>query len=508
MASTVEAHSSRRLSDTKTPSCSTGPASQPQVSDDQHESRPINASGHQQELESQFNTLSLIAVGITIGDVWPATAVAGRFCVDELRCRYVTIHGEGGVSIPLVWGQWHSCLSLCTQEPNADIITAQQILGTYAFANPNYTQQSWHVFLVFLAALWSAYAMIMFANRTMPLLHNVGVVLVLGGLIIMITICGAMPGRGGRPPHATSKAVWTDWMNYSGWPDVVAFMCGMLNGAYAVGAPDATIHVAEEIPQPHINVPKAMCIQMISGMITAFAYLIAIMYCITDFDEILNATLPLAAVYKQATRSDSITIGMMVVTLLPLYTCLVGAVLAASRQGWVLARDKATPYPDFIASVHPRWKMPFNAALINCILSTILGCLYLGSSLAFNALVSSYVQLSTTTYMSAIIPLILGGRKYFEPGWFSMRGKIGMIMNLMSVAYMGVFIVIYSFPPSHPTTVAGMNWAPVVYVSISVIITIYWFKLRNEYDGPVYVGRIQTIDGIPDAAQCSNTVKQ
>ncbi|KAF7544828.1 hypothetical protein G7Z17_g9643 [Cylindrodendrum hubeiense] len=467
MASIVKAHSSRRLSDTKTPSCSTGPASQPQVSDDQHESRPINASGHQQELESQFTTLSLIAVGITIGDVWPATAgtivvalynggspgvlfefLAACLCylpvtasLAELASAMPSSSGlyqYSTVASGPKWGRmvgfytgWWNYFQWLVGSVSMGFVVAQQILGTYAFANPNYTQQSWHVFLVFLAALWSAYAMIMFANRTMPLLHNVGVVLVLGGLIIMITICGAMPGRGGRPPHATSKAVWTDWKNYSGWPDVVAFMCGMLNGAYAVGAPDATIHVAEEIPQPHINVPKAMCIQMISGMITAFAYLLAIMYCITDFDEILNATLPLAAVYKQATRSDSITIGMMVVTLLPLYTCLVGAVLAASRQGWVLARDKATPYPNFIASVHPRWKMPFNSALINCILSTILGCLYLGSSLAFNALVSSYVQLSTTTYMSAIIPLILGGRKYFDPGWFSMRGKIGMIMNIL-----------------------------------------------------------------------------
>lgn len=34
----------------------------------------VNASGHVQELDKNFNLASLIAVGITIGNVWPAAA--------------------------------------------------------------------------------------------------------------------------------------------------------------------------------------------------------------------------------------------------------------------------------------------------------------------------------------------------------------------------------------------------------------------------------------------------
>lgn len=38
------------------------------------EGEMINASGHVQELEKNFSFISLVAVGITVGDVWPATA--------------------------------------------------------------------------------------------------------------------------------------------------------------------------------------------------------------------------------------------------------------------------------------------------------------------------------------------------------------------------------------------------------------------------------------------------
>jgi choline transport protein len=48
-----------------------------------------------------------------------------------------------------------------------------------------------------------------------------------------------MPGHNGRPAHAGSSFVWTEWTADIGYPDGFVFVAGMLNGAYAVGTPDA-----------------------------------------------------------------------------------------------------------------------------------------------------------------------------------------------------------------------------------------------------------------------------
>lgn len=46
-------------------------------------------------------------------------------------------------------------------------------------------------------------------------------------------------------------------MNLTGYSnDGFVFLMGMLNSAYAVGTPDCVSHLAEETPNPRVNIPK------------------------------------------------------------------------------------------------------------------------------------------------------------------------------------------------------------------------------------------------------------
>jgi len=54
-----------------------------------------------------------------------------------------------------------------------------------------------------------------------------------------------MPYVNGQP-YATNDFVWRDWQNGTGYSsNGFAFVLGMLNGAFAVGTPDITSHLAE-----------------------------------------------------------------------------------------------------------------------------------------------------------------------------------------------------------------------------------------------------------------------
>jgi amino acid transporter len=157
----------------------------------------------------------------------------------------------------------------------------------------------------------------------MPHLNTLGIFLILAGFFITVVVCAAMPGQGGRPPHATSAFVWTEWTADIGYPNGFVFVAGMLNGAYAVGTPDTVSHLAEEIPFPQKNVPIAIALQMGIGFVTGLCYIIAIMYAINDYNALFNSTFPIAEIYRQATGSSSGTIGLLCLLMFCIGVCLV-----------------------------------------------------------------------------------------------------------------------------------------------------------------------------------------
>lgn len=311
-----------------------------------------------------------------------------------------------------------------------------------------------------------------------------------------------MPGRGGRPPHAPSSFVWTEWSGSGlGYPAGFVFVAGMLNGAYGVGTPDVTSHLAEEIPFPQRNVPLAIACQMSIGFVTGLAYLIAIFYAINDFDALYGSSYPIAEIYRQATGSADGAIGLLVLVLVCIGIAVCGLFITCGRTLWALARDGATPFPNFFSKVSSRFDMPLNATVVNAALVTILGAVYVGSTTAFNAFVGSYIVMSSSSYIAAILPNLLTGRKNIEVyGPFHMKGMLGFVMNGIACAYMIVWFVIYCFPYYLPTDAQSMNYASLLWGGFTIFIAIWWFaSARKGYEGPPIVkdgGKVKIADTV------------
>ena len=157
------------------------------------------------------------------------------------------------------------------------------------------------------------------------MLNNVVLFLMLSGCFITVVVCAAMPGTGERPPHASPAFVFKNWTADIGYSsNGFVFLMGMLNGAYAIGTPDFITHLAEEIPRPETDIPKAMAIQMITGFVTALSYAIAILFAINDLNAVLSSSsiLPIAEIYRQAAASTltsrlGVYFGLWLVTTLP-----------------------------------------------------------------------------------------------------------------------------------------------------------------------------------------------
>lgn len=327
-------------------------------------------------------------------------------------------------------------------------ISSNILVQMYATYHGDYVGEAWHVYIAYVLVLWISTAVVIFANRMVPYTQHAGMFFVIIGGIITIIVIAAMPKQ-----HASSSSVWNsfDENNVTGWSGGVAFLTGVLNGAFTVGTPDSITHMAEELPQPKKDLPKAIGIQIGLGGLYAFVFAIAIGYAITDIDALLGNSnnYPLATIYSQATGSDGATFGLLFILLLSTLCCCVGTVLTNSRIYWALARDNAVPFSPLFGQVNESLSCPVYSTLFVSVIATGLGAIPLGSPTAFINLTGSFIVLTTVSYAIPFIANLATGRRYFPAGPFHL-GKFGYLINGLAVLFIIFFDIMFCFRKSKP----------------------------------------------------------
>ena len=114
----------------------------------------------------------------------------------------------------------------------------------YSVYHPEYTPQRWQVFICFLVICWADIALVLFGQRFLAKgFTGMGIFLVTIFAVITL-VCGIMPSQTGKG-YASNAFVWEDFQNLTGWSsDGLVFVMGILNGAYAIGTPDAVCKYA------------------------------------------------------------------------------------------------------------------------------------------------------------------------------------------------------------------------------------------------------------------------
>ena len=328
----------------------------------------------------------------------------------------------------------------------------------YAVFHPDLVIKPWHVYVAFILITWFCCAVVVFGNRLLPRLNQIGLFLIIVGGLVTIIVVAAMP-----KVHASNSAVWGDFHrnNAAGWSDGVTFLTGVLNGAFTIGTPDAVTHMSEELPNPSRDMPRAVAAQILLGTFTSFFYAVAILYGINDLSAVVssNGSFPLAVVYSQATGSKGATFGLLLILFLSIMICVLGTFLTVGRIWWALARDNATPFPQFFSQVNETLSCPVPATVLCAILCTAFGAIQLGSKTAFTDLVGSFIILTSISYALAIGPHLFTGRSNVPKGPFWM-GKAGFAVNAISlvlIIFFNIMFMFRTFPSSYKRSVTNQS---------------------------------------------------
>ncbi|KAJ7076672.1 choline transport protein [Mycena belliarum] len=475
----------------------------------------VNASGHVDQLDRQYGLLSICATALTIDNAWVvlggsitlaianggAPGIIYEFLASCVYYGFIAASlAELASSIPSAGGVYHwasvtggkygraggffagliNFYGWIFGLAGAAVISANVAVQLYVVFHPDFIVQSWHIFLVSALVNWFCCLTVIYFNRFLPALQKLGLfVIVIGGLVTIIVLATAKS-------HASASFVFADWENATGWSDGVAFLTGMLNGAISIGTPDSVTHLAEELPSPRRDLPRAMAAQILLGTITGLVYAVALVFAITDLDAVLtsNGSFPVAVVYAQATRNRAGTFGLLFIVLLSVVICTMGVYITVGRSYWALARDNVTPFATLFSKVSVRLSCPVPATLFCAVIATALSAIQLVSKAAFADISGSYLILTTTSYAMTILPHLLSGRKNVPRGPFWM-GRYGFLINAISVLLIVFTNIMFCFPYALPATVPVMNYNSVILVGC-VVLTAFWWIIhgRTQYPGP------------------------
>ena len=413
---------------------------------------------------------------------------------------------------------WLTSLAWIATVATETLFAGTIIQGILILDYPGYEGQMWQGTLL----TWAVIAGCIFVNVVIPTwLPRLEVFILVfhiaGFFAILVTLLVMTPNLG------SNASVWLTTLNEGGWPTQgLSYCVGFLgNVATFVGA-DASVHLAEEVSNAALNIPRAILGAMLINGGVGFAMMITVLYCLGDVDTVLDTAtgFPFIQVFADSVGNIAGASVMAAVVLILTWSCSVGITTTASRMTWSFARDRGLPFSRFMSKVYPRTAIPVNAVLVVTGIAALLTLIYIGSYAAFNDVISLTI---TGFYGSYFLPAafllhhrikgnILPHGTEAEPattpdpakesgnppspsgdhievaqarliwGPWHVPGILGTINNLYACMYM-IFVIFWSvWPPATPVTAASMNYSVVVTGGVMLLSTVWYFvRGRKEY---------------------------
>ncbi|EEH22110.2 hypothetical protein PABG_04321 [Paracoccidioides brasiliensis Pb03] len=476
----------------------------------------LAAMGYSQDMRRKFSLLSLLGVGFSLTNSWfgmSASLVTGIPSGGPLLVMYgipwiafvsscvaITL-SELASSMPNAGGQyfWANELSSRKYANFASYLTgwfawagsiftsasvalglAAAGVGMWQLGHPGFVIESWHIVVAYqVINLWC-----FLFNCVGKLLPKVATTTLYLSLISFTVIIITVPSK--APTHQDAKFVFATFINNTGWKsDGIAFIVGLMNPNWVFACLDSATHMAEEVANPERSIPIAICGTVFVGFTTAWFYCMSMFFSLSDFQRLLDTPtgVPILELFHQALRSKVGAIALESLVLCTGFGCQIASHTWQSRLCWSFARDRGLPFHKYLSKIHPTLDVPLAAHAFSCFIVSALGLLYLGSTTAFNSMVTACIVLLYISYAIPITALLLRGRNNIKHGPFWL-GHIGLCANIVVLLWTVFTLVMYSFPPIFPVKASNMNYVSAVYFVVVVIILADWFlRGRKHYRG-------------------------
>ncbi|KAJ5110947.1 hypothetical protein N7532_001482 [Penicillium argentinense] len=474
--------------------------------------------GHKSELKRNFSMVSMLGLAFAILNSWtalsaslslslpsggPASVVWGlitagicSLCMAASLAEFLSAYPTAGgqyhwvaVISPQKWMPilswitgWVNCAGWVALVATGGLLGSQLVLGVISLMNPNYESERWHQFLIYIAYNIAGFLINALTNKFLPYFNKAAFIWSLSGFtIICITVLSCS-----SPEFNSGDFVFREFINQTGWPDGIAWLLGLLQGGLGVTGFDGVAHMIEEIPNPSVEGPKIMIACVGIGTVTGSIFLVVLLFVAGNLDIIIESSAgPLLAILKNATQNNAGAVCLLIFPLVCMLFATTAIMTTSSRMCYAFARDGGLPFSRFFSKVHPTLKVPLNSLYLNLGLVIIFGLIFLGSSSAFNAIISASVVWLDLAYGIPIAINCIRGRNTLPERPFVLPVALGWILNIISLAYISLTTILFLFPPELPATGSSMNYCVAAFGIVVILCAVTWFADgRKNYVGP------------------------
>ncbi|EFJ32323.1 hypothetical protein SELMODRAFT_85307 [Selaginella moellendorffii] len=272
------------------------------------------------------------------------------------------------------------------------------------------------------------------------------------------------------------------------------FVVGLLMSQYSLIGYDASAHMSEETKSADKNgaygIVSAVGISVVIGAI----YLLGITFIITDVDHVLSldndargyaVAQAFYDAFKMRYGSGGGGIVCLAIVAVAVFLCCMSCVTSNSRMAYAFSRDGAVPLSRLWHKVNKR-DIPSNAVWLAVVVSFCMALPYLGSSVAFQAMVSIATIGSCISYALPILFRVTIARNSFVPGPFHLGKFLGLVTGWISVVWVALITVLFCLPIVYPVTSKSFNYTPVAVGGVFTFTMTYWLlSARYWFQGPV-----------------------
>ncbi|EJC99705.1 uncharacterized protein FOMMEDRAFT_93126 [Fomitiporia mediterranea MF3/22] len=261
----------------------------------------------------------------------------------------------------------------------------------------------------------------------------------------------------------------------------------IIQAVYSLEGCETAAQVAEEAIRAELLAPLAIVVSIIGSWIVGVAYMLSLLFSVQSIPAIQSSTLalPVAQLFVDA-AGRKLALLCLVIVGLAQGMAAATAFTASARLLYALARDDAVPTAVKGSLMRlNRGQAPYVGVWVSVLVGCVISCAYIGSSIAFNAILSSAAVAVMLSYLQPIIIRVFWPLSLKERGPFHL-GSWSWAINLASFLFTVFICILFILPTAHPTNAQNMNYAVVAIGGLIVLTTLAWlFWGRVQFDGPV-----------------------
>lgn len=247
--------------------------------------------------------------------------------------------------------------------------------------------------------------------------------------------------------------------------------------------------MAEEVKNASISVPKAMLSIYIVNFLVLWPTVITLCYHAPSIEDTLADSTGYPGLYAfRAAASPAWTTVLLAFIAFIFVAGNITYLAAVTRDLFAFSRDHGLPFSAWISKVDNKRQVPVNATILSSGIALLMALIYLGSTVAFYAIISLFTVAILQCYCFSI-GCVLWRRlihpETLPPAEFSL-GRYGVFFNTCAVVFSGYSLFWSCWPQEYPVTAENFNWAVVIFAAIIFIAMVdFLFRAKHVYWGPV-----------------------